>query len=51
LDTDSIQPPVGGRAPGWDAGLVVARRHEDRGELAVARSKLSEPRTSPHLAS
>ncbi|HEU4355278.1 MAG TPA: hypothetical protein VFT27_06780 [Actinomycetota bacterium] len=23
---DSIRPPVGGRAPGWDAGLTVARR-------------------------
>ena len=26
LDAETIQPPVGGRAPGWDAGLVVARR-------------------------
>jgi hypothetical protein len=26
VDTDPIQPPPGGRAPGWDAGLVVARR-------------------------
>lgn len=26
LDTDSVQPPTGGRAPGWQAGLVVARR-------------------------
>jgi hypothetical protein len=26
LDADSIRPPAGGRAPGWDAGLVVARR-------------------------
>ena len=26
LDSDSIQPPAGGRAPGWNAGLVVARR-------------------------
>jgi hypothetical protein len=23
---EAIQPPAGGRAPGWDAGLVVARR-------------------------
>jgi hypothetical protein len=22
----AIQPPPGGRAPGWDAGIVVARR-------------------------
>jgi len=28
LDAEAIQPPAGGRAPGWNAGLVVARRHE-----------------------
>jgi hypothetical protein len=28
LPTDSIHPPVGGRAPGWHAGLVVARDQE-----------------------
>jgi hypothetical protein len=26
LPTDVIRPPAGGRAPGWHAGLVVARR-------------------------
>jgi hypothetical protein len=26
IDTASVQPPTGGRAPGWQAGLVVARR-------------------------
>jgi hypothetical protein len=26
LDADSIRVPVGGRAPGWRAGLVIARR-------------------------
>jgi hypothetical protein len=26
LDAGAASPPVGGRAPGWDAGLVVARR-------------------------
>jgi hypothetical protein len=26
VPTDAIQPPGGGRAPGWRAGLVVARR-------------------------
>jgi hypothetical protein len=26
LDGDSIRAPSGGRAPGWNAGLVVARR-------------------------
>jgi hypothetical protein len=28
LDTDAIQPPAGGRAPGWNAGLVVAGSDE-----------------------
>jgi hypothetical protein len=26
LDVDAISPPGGGRAPGWEAGIVVARR-------------------------
>jgi hypothetical protein len=26
LGVEAVQPPVGGRAPGWVAGLVVARR-------------------------
>ncbi len=26
LDGDAIRPPTGGRAPGWSAGLAVARR-------------------------
>ncbi len=26
IDTSSIAPPVGGRAPGWHAGLVIAAR-------------------------
>jgi len=26
IETDGIRPPSGGRAPGWEAGLVVARR-------------------------
>jgi hypothetical protein len=29
LDVDSIHPPAGGRAPGWRAGVVVARRQLD----------------------
>ena len=28
LSTESIQPPDGGRAPGWEAGLVVAHRQQ-----------------------
>lgn len=26
IEADQLQPPAGGGAPGWDAGLVVARR-------------------------
>ena len=26
LDVEAIPPPVGGRAPGWQAGIVIARR-------------------------
>jgi hypothetical protein len=39
LDADAIRPPTGGRAPGWDAGLVVARRdreHNPQARGAVA---------------
>jgi hypothetical protein len=32
LDAEAIQPPTGGRAPGWKAGLVVARRPALRSE-------------------
>jgi hypothetical protein len=28
MDTESIHPPKAGRAPGWQAGLVVARRQQ-----------------------
>jgi hypothetical protein len=29
LDREPVLPPRGGRAPGWDAGLVTARRARD----------------------
>jgi hypothetical protein len=32
LDVDSVQPPIGGRAPGWDAGVNVALRNQRRNE-------------------
>jgi hypothetical protein len=35
LDADVIRPPSGGRAPGWDAGLTIARR------------QIQEPQTAP----
>ena len=37
LETDAIQPPTGGRAPGWNAGLTIARRQA----CAVARRPAS----------
>jgi hypothetical protein len=33
LRTDAIHPPVGGRAPGWDAGLLLASRHPPNAHL------------------
>jgi hypothetical protein len=29
LDVESIEPPLGGRAPGWRAGVVIARREQE----------------------
>jgi Polyketide cyclase / dehydrase and lipid transport len=34
VGVDAIRPPAGGRAPGWDAGLVVARRAGGHGSEA-----------------
>jgi hypothetical protein len=28
LEAESIEPPAAGRAPGWHAGIEVARRHD-----------------------
>jgi hypothetical protein len=45
VPTDAIQPPTGGRAPGWNAGLVVARRK--RGfSAALLRSRPEAPAAS-----
>jgi hypothetical protein len=30
IDLAQVRPPAGGRAPGWRAGLVVARRQDQR---------------------
>ena len=39
IDTQSIQPPAGGRAPGWQAGLVVARRRDRAAKETAALSR------------
>jgi hypothetical protein len=36
LDAEAIQPPTRGRAPGWNAGLEVARRQEVHTRAQVA---------------
>lgn len=41
LDTETIRPPAGGRAPGWKAGLVAAKRPLLKGtSLDVCRSQM-----------
>jgi hypothetical protein len=35
LDAESIRPPDGGRAPGWNSGLVVARRPERAASIVL----------------
>jgi hypothetical protein len=42
MDTESIQPPSGGRAPGWQAGLVVARRQEEEAAGTARHQDLPE---------
>ncbi|MGH2820004.1 MAG: hypothetical protein ACRDJ5_05050, partial [Actinomycetota bacterium] len=39
LPTDMISPPAGGRAPGWETGLVTARRQQRGDERARRTSK------------
>jgi hypothetical protein len=39
LPTEAIRPPAGGRAPGWRAGLVVARRQQPSDEPAGHRKE------------
>ena len=36
LDAESVQLPPGGRAPGWRAGIVIARRQQVRATGAAA---------------
>ena len=46
LDAESIHPPSGGRAPGWRAGVVVARREGVR--VSRVRSRLN-PDSGPTI--
>ncbi|MCO5316335.1 MAG: hypothetical protein M9938_09275 [Solirubrobacterales bacterium] len=40
VDTDRITPPAGGRAPGWRAGITVARRQLRSGPGDAVRPEL-----------
>jgi hypothetical protein len=40
LPMDGIRPPAGGRAPGWEAGLVAARRRKAAQELGRVTSSI-----------
>jgi hypothetical protein len=42
LPVESVQPPTGGRAPGWTAGIIVARREQ--------AEHLSDGATQPRLS-
>jgi hypothetical protein len=39
IDAESIQTPAGGSAPGWQAGLVVARRQDQEAARTAATSQ------------
>ena len=50
LGVEAVHPPADGRAPGWRAGLVVARRQGARPD-SVGRQPLSGRRTASRLTS
>ena len=39
---DAVSLPPGGRAPGWDAGVIAARREQRRSQLRLARALTSK---------
>jgi hypothetical protein len=45
LGVEALRPPAGGRAPGWRAGLVVARRQDARPD-SVGREPLAGTRAA-----
>jgi hypothetical protein len=50
LPAESIHPPEGGRAPGWRAGVVVARRQEMPSD-AVGRQQVAERKVATSTSS
>jgi hypothetical protein len=45
LPTDSIHPPTGGRAPGWQAGIVTAHRQQ-QGSDRTGHDSYASPRSA-----
>jgi hypothetical protein len=45
IDAESIQPPQGGRAPGWRAGVLVAHRSDVEG--TVVENPYQQPTVDP----
>jgi hypothetical protein len=43
LPMDGIRPPAGGRAPGWQAGIAVARQQASNSRMGVVAPRLREP--------
>jgi hypothetical protein len=43
LHVEALHPPAGGRAPGWQAGLVVARRQPVADRATVTSLELDSP--------
>jgi hypothetical protein len=43
LDLQGVCPPAGGRAPGWDAGLIVGRREDVVAGAAVGKQTAHPP--------
>jgi hypothetical protein len=43
LHVEALHPPAGGRAPGWQAGLVVARRQPVADRATVTSLELDPP--------
>ena len=49
LAVESIQPPQGGRAPGWQAGIVIAHRQQAREGQPQTAPALPSPNIEPTL--
>jgi hypothetical protein len=47
LGVEAVHPPAGGRAPGWHAGLVVARRQGNH-QIRSDASRCRRPSNSAH---